>query len=70
MPNKPFPYLIYAIWTKLPKYIAKLYAASFPLGSIIPYISSLTDKVSLANNSEVVPPKNGVVLVVKILIKV
>jgi hypothetical protein len=53
-----------------PKCSARQIPASFPLGSIIPYISSFTESVSLANNSDVVPPRNGVVLLVKMLTKV
>jgi len=39
-----------------------------PLGSIIPYMSSVTESLSLGRSSAEVPPRNGVVLDVKILI--
>jgi hypothetical protein len=47
--------------------MAKLYAASLPLGNIIPYMSSVTDSLSLGKSSALVPPRNGVVLNYKIL---
>ena len=38
-----------------PKWIARAYAASFPLGSIIPYMSSSTVSISLNYSFAVVP---------------
>lgn len=47
--------------------MAKLYAASLPLGNIMPYMSSVTVSLSLGKSSALVPPRNGVVLSCKIL---
>ena len=55
---------------KFPKYMANVYAASFPEGSIIPYRSSWIDILSPASSSADVPPKKGVVLDSKTLILV
>lgn len=47
--------------------MARLYAASLPLGNIIPCISSNTLNLSLARSSADVPPRIGVVLLSSIL---
>ena len=49
----------------MPKYIASDYAASLPLGSIIPYIIFYMDILSFASKSADVPPIYPVVLEVK-----
>jgi len=48
--------MVYFLWNSiLPKYYAKANAASFPEGSIKPYSSWSTDKVSPCSRLAVVP---------------
>lgn len=53
---------------QFPINMAKLYAASLPLGNIMPNMSSVTESLSFGRSSAEVPPRNGVVLKVRIFI--